>query len=366
MFATTNAAALYRPTGERQQRGSITSKVLDAGAVARFGSLHWQGDVGDESSLRFRLRSGLSPNPDRTWSAWSDESAPGKGRSGELRFPDFPRGRYVQWQAILAGEGLQDPSLTAVELSYLQENRKPKITELTVLEPGQVLVPSNFNPGNQTFEPNYPNRDGIFTTLGKGSDVDRTKTLWKLGYRTLQWKAEDPNGDDLEYGLWVRAADAEDAATWLRIEDELADAYLSFDSTVLPDGLYRFKLTASDGKSNPESQAITTERLSDVVAIDHSAPLVLGVSRRGSTLEVTVTDALSPLREAQVSVDAGGWAAATAADGLVDSRHEVLQVEAPEGAQAVLLRLGDAAFNSTTMDLLARLTLDAAERGDRR
>jgi hypothetical protein len=365
VFATTNAAALYRPTGQRERSGTVTSKVLDSGAVSRFGSLHWQGEVDGGAAVRFKVRTGLSPNPDRTWSAWTDESAPARGRGGELLFADLPRGRYVQWQATLEGGGSSDPALTAVELAYLQENRKPKITELTVLDPGQVLVPSNFNPGNQTFEPQHPNRDGIFTTLGKGEDTERTKTLWKLGYRTLQWKAEDPNGDQLEYALWVRAAGAADAAAWLEIESEIGDSYLSFDTTVLPDGLYRFKLVASDRKSNPEPEAAVAERISDAVVVDHSAPQVASVTRRGAALEVAVTDALSPLREAKVSVDAGGWVAVAAADGLVDSRNEVLVVNAPEGAQVVLLRLGDAAFNTTTVDLLA-LAVQGSAAGGRR
>jgi hypothetical protein len=357
-FATTNAAALYRPAGDRQRRGTVTSKVLDAGAVSRFGSLHWQGELPPGSSLSFRLRSGLSPNPDRTWSSWTAEQSAVGLRAGELALDGLPRGRYVQWQAILGGNG-SDPSLSAVELSYLQENRKPRITELTVLAPGEVLVPGNFNPGNQAFEPNHPNRDGIFTTLGKGDDSDRTKTLWKLGYRTLQWKAEDPNGDQLEYALAVRPAGATEDVPWLEIADQVEDSHLSFDSTVLPDGLYRFKLSASDRKSNPASgesaasKEAVAERVSDAVAVDHRPPAVSSVVRRGAVLEVEVTDALSPLRQAQVSVDAGGWVDVAAVDGLVDSRVERLRVEAPEDARVVLLRLGDAAFNATTIDLLA-------------
>jgi len=357
-FATTNAAAIYHPAGDRQPRGSVTSKVLDAGAIARFGSLHWQGEIPPGAELLFRLRTGLSPNPDRTWSPWTGERSaagvPGADRrSGELALDGVPGGRYVQWQAILTAGGGADPSLSAVELSYLQQNRKPTITELTVLDPGQILVPSNFNPGNQAFEPNHPNRDGIFTTLGKGDDNERTKTLWKLGYRTLQWKAEDPNDDQLEYRLSVRSANAAPDAPWLEIDDRIEDSYLSFDSTVLPDGLYRFKLTASDRRSNPGPDAEAAERTSEVVAIDHSAPVVGAVERRGGVLEVEVSDALSPIRQAQVSIDADGWVDVAALDGLVDSRRERLRVEAPEGAQVVLLRLGDAAFNATTVDLLS-------------
>ncbi len=56
-----------------------------------------------------------------------------------------------------------------------------------------------------------------------------------------------------------------------------------------------------------------------------------------------------------MSVDAGEWRPAPAADGLLDGRRETLELEVPEGARLVLLRVTDAAFNVTTFDLSDRL-----------
>jgi hypothetical protein len=244
-----------------------------------------------------------------------------------------------------------------VELSYRQENLKPRIDLLGALEPGQILVPANFNPSNQVYEPAHPNRDGIFTTPGGPADDEggRTKVLWKSGYRTLRWAATDPNEDELVYDLAFRPADADaDAAKkadWMKVAADLKEPYYSFDATVLPDGVYRFRLRASDRLANEPASALSAERVSDPVVIDHSPPVLDGVKRDGDQLRATVHDALSPLREAVYSLDASDWKPAQPADGLLDGRKEVLVVPAGTKGGLLLLRVTDAAYNVTTFNL---------------
>ncbi|HEX5758703.1 MAG TPA: hypothetical protein VF121_05875 [Thermoanaerobaculia bacterium] len=356
-FATTNAAAFYRLTAATEKTGTYTSGALDAGQVARFGSFRWRGEAPPGSGVRFAFRSGVSSEPDRTWSAWTE---PREGK--EVTLAGVPAGRYVQWRAdFRAVQGVSkladgaSPRLYGVELSYRQENLSPKIDSLTALDPGQILVPSNFNPSNQVFEPAHPNREGIFTTLEEsGREEDgRLKPLWKKGYRSLRWRAADPNGDELVYELSFRPLDAGGAAAgegWLPVAPELDEDWYSFDATVLPDGVYRFRLVASDRPSNEPDEAKTAERLSEPVVIDHSGPQ-LGAVDQGGSLQVTVTDELSPLREAVWSVDAGEWKTAEPEDGLLDGRSEVLHLDVPPGSRLVLLRVTDAAYNVVTFDL---------------
>ncbi len=350
VLATTNSAALYRTATGLEPKGVYTSKVLDAGSVSRFGTLSWQGRDPSGSRVGFQLRSGLSAEPDATWSEWS------AGREGrEVALDDVRAGRYLQWRAELTAGDQASPELVAVDISYLQSNREPRIKKVEVLAPGEVLVAANFNPSNQAFEPAHPNRDGIFTTLGKpaeSGDGARRKKLWKLGYRTLEWEAEDPNGDNLEYALSFRRVDGPER--WLEIAKELSDTQYGFDATVLPDGLYRFRLVASDQPSNPEGEARTGEKLTEVVTIDHSPPTLVAAERRGQQLEARVSDTWSPLREAVYSVDAKAWRPVEPVDGLVDGRTETLRLAVPEGATLVLLRLTDAASNVTTFDLSAQ------------
>jgi len=358
-FATTNAAALYRVTAETEKTGTYTSGVLDAGQVSRFGIFRWRGEAPGREALRFSFRSGLSAEPDRTWAAWATPEAGDDGQ--EISLADLPHGRYVQWRAELKASGSagKSPRLYGAELSYRQENLKPRIDLLSALEAGQIMVPANFNPSSQVYEPAHPNRDGIFTTPGAQADDDgRTKVLWKQGFRTLRWAATDPNDDTLVYDLSFRpAADDGVEDDWMKVVEDLKDPYYSFDSTVLPDGVYRFRLRAADRLANEPENALMAERVSDPVVNDHTPPILVEVKgevkREGDSLRIGVRDALSPLREVVYSVDAQEWKPAVAADGLVDGRSETVLI--PAGGKKkgglVLLRVTDAAYNVITFDL---------------
>ena len=65
-FVSTNAAAFFRPTGEARATGTYTSPTLDAGQTARFGMLHWDGELPRGAEVRYSFRSGLSADPDAT------------------------------------------------------------------------------------------------------------------------------------------------------------------------------------------------------------------------------------------------------------------------------------------------------------
>jgi hypothetical protein len=351
VFATTNAAALFRITRGTERSGTYTSPALDTEQAARFGTFSWLGEVPDGGSVRFSFRSGASAEPDRTWSSWSE---PREGK--EISLEDLPRGRFVQWRAELRGAGDGSPRIYETELSYRQENLRPKIGGIQALDPGQILVPANFNPTNQVYEPAHPNREGMFTSLGLASDDDtgggRNKLLWKLGYQTLRWTAADPNGDDLVYDLSFRPAEDE-KGEWLEMVKDLKEDHYSFDALSLPDGVYRFRLLVSDRPANDPDSAMVAERVSDPVVVDHAPPTLVKVEkdRDGKGLRVTVRDAASPLREAVLSVNAQEWTPVPTADGLLDGRTETLLVPPGKPGDLMLLRVTDAAHNVITFNL---------------
>lgn len=371
-FATTNAAALYRVTGGTEREGTYTSAALDGEQISRFGTFRWRGDVPRRAAVSFSFRSGISAEPDRTWSEWSPWTEPVRGpvAGGEVGLGELPRGRYAQWRARLsAGDGAS-PLVYGIELTYRQENLRPKIEQLAVLEPGRILVPASFNPSDQAFEPVSQTPEGVFRTLEPAPAGDgRLKSLWKPGYRSLTWDAEDDNGDEMVYGLAFQPAEAGEAGAggeggaggatttaagdgWLPMAADLADEHYVFDSTVLPDGIYRFRLVASDRPANTPGEALAAERVSEPVIVDHTPPVRLSSEPAGEgRLRVVVEDALSPLVQARLSTDAGEWADLVPEDGLLDGRRETFVVAVPAGARLVLLQVGDAAYNGITFDL---------------
>jgi len=350
-FATTNASALYRLSRDPVRAGRYTSPALDSGQIARFGTLRWHGSVPGDSHLSFSVRSGMSSSPDRTWTDWS--AAQG-GR--EISLGSLATGRYVQWRAFFEATRGQSPTLTEVTLSYAQENLPPIIVSFAALEPGQILVPANFNASQQVFESASPNRQGIFDTLVPTTppkDSQRLKTLWRQGYRTLQWKAEDPNDDALRFEILFRSEDSE--GDWMPVVEDLDESYYSFDSTSLPDGRYRFQLVAVDRSRGDDLELKRSEEISEPVVVDHSVPNVVAVDRRGASIEVQVEDSWNPIRMAEYSVDAAEWEPAPTKDGLLDGQRETLVLRIPESGRLMLLKVQDAAFNVITIDVSEKL-----------
>lgn len=346
-LATTNAAALYRVLAEKERSGVYTSPVLDAVQIAEFGTLHWRGESPRREGVRFAVRSGMSATPDRTWSAWSAASG-----GVEIALADVAPGRYLQFRLELESAS-PSPSVSEVVVSYRQKNLAPTISSLDVLSPGQVLVPANFNPASQVFEPVSPNREGIFTSLVPEIERDnqRLKPLWKRGYRTLQWEADDPNGDTLSYRLEFRPDDETEA--WFPIVEDHAETYFSFDATVLPDGVYRFRVTASDSAGNGDRESLETGRTSGPVAVDHTPPVLGRVTRDGSTLRFEVRDTLNALRQAEYSLDGREWRPAVPVDGLLDGRSESFELTIEGNARLVLFRAMDSFFNLASFNLTA-------------
>ena len=208
-------------------------------------------------------------------------------------------------------------------------------------------MPANFNPSNQAYEPMSPNKDGIFTTLSPARDRnERSKSLFKLGYRTLRWTVTDPNQDSLRYRLELRRGGDD----WLELVDGLDAEHWSFDSTVLPDGRYDFRLIANDAEGNTEAESLTAERVTEPVIVDQTPPEIVSAERQADRWVVVVRDALSPLRSAEVSIGAARWRDVATADGMLDGRSERLEIPVSD-AGLVILRVSDAAFNSRTVDL---------------
>jgi hypothetical protein len=120
---------------------------------------------------------------------------------------------------------------------------------------------------------------------------------------------------------------------------------------VLPDGVYRFRLTATDRAGNEDSEALEIARVTAPVTVDHTPPVLGKVTRDGSTIRLEVRDALNALRRAEYSLDGEEWVAAVPVDGLLDGRGESFSITVDPEVRLVLFRAMDSFFNLTTFTL---------------
>jgi hypothetical protein len=325
--------------------GEYVSPVKDTGRTSRYGAFRWDGDSPSGAKVEFAFRSGDSATPDATWSDWSpwEEGA----RSVPIQAPD---GRFLQWRARIESDGTRTARIRRTEAAYRNRNAAPVVESVLALEPTEVLARSGSG-GSNVFETSAPDEKGIFTGLEEPKSEGSPRKLYRKGYRTVQWKATDPDADTLSYDVEFRPSDG---SKWLVLRKDVRESSYSFDSTSLPDGDYVFRVTAADAESNP-GDAKTTLRESSPVRIDNSPPDIREGSRGEDLLEVTVVDAGSPLAEAEFSIDARKWTRVEAKDGLSDSPSETYVIRVPREARGgyLLVRVTDAARNVATESFTA-------------
>ena len=145
------------------------------------------------------------------------------------------------------------------------------------------------------------------------------------------------------------------------LKGDLHENAFTFDSDVLADGKYYFRVLASDREVNPPATAREADLTSAPVMIDNTPPVVtVGPVRRSGAaaeIEFEARDAASPLRRCEYSLDATGWVPLEAADGVIDSQQErfVLSLDKlTPGEHLVVIRVLDGANNAGLAKVLLR------------
>ncbi len=277
----------------------------DSGTASRWGSISWRVDLPAGCTLAFRTRSGNSAKPDRTWSEWSEPLTDPTGSR-----ISSPNARFIEWKAEMTGTNGATPLLNSVTLAYLPQNSPPVIQSINVIT---QAVPSSQAARTATaasIRRLQRDRHAIPETparLPPPAPPRRPLPRASTQQITVTWQAEDPDGDRLVYAVYFRG---EDETQWKLLKSASHDNTLTFDADVLADGKYYFRVTASDRESNPPSSARDAQLVSAPVMIDNTPPTIaLGAARYSAGaahIEWQASDAASPLRHCEYSLDAAG------------------------------------------------------------
>ncbi|HET9793751.1 MAG TPA: two-component regulator propeller domain-containing protein, partial [Thermoanaerobaculia bacterium] len=341
VLATDSPASAYRRLPAKE--GEFFSAIKDTGRMSRFGAFRTDASVPKGAGLTLAFRSGNSSSPDATWSAWSAPAAaasPGKIAA--------PPGRFLQWKAAFSAPAPdRSPVLSRVECAYQNDNARPRIDSVAVGTPGGESITAFTTASTD---------EGSAESIFASPDAKSPTRAEARGLLTVTWKASDPDGDDLVADVDFRPAGGN--GPWVPMRRGVRGNAFGFDSRLLPDGRYLFRVTASDRSGNPDDPKSDT-MVSDPILVDNSPPSISLVSasagKNGPVLRVRVTDALSPVAAAGWSVNAGPWMRAAADDGMTDSPDESYTISLqPENRGAyVLVRAVDAAGNTSSLSIVA-------------
>jgi hypothetical protein len=345
--ASSNQGKLFRFADEFVSEGSYESAVRDARFVASWGRVWWRG----RGQVELQTRTGNTERPDATWSEWS---APYRDPSGAG--VTSPRARFIQWRAVLRSTAQGgEARVEDVSIAYLPRNVAPEILSIQILPVGISLQSAVQIP----VDPNIEAAGLDPSVIGAAVQIPPRRTFLR-GAVSLQWQAEDRNGDQLEYAVFYRAVGEN---TFHVLKDNLRDNFYSLDGAALGDGRYVFKVVASDAPENSLGQALTGERVSEPVDVDGTPPVVRvsGDAQPAPEGRVRVRfqveDASGRVRRADVSVDSGEWRAVFPEDGIADSPRETYALELPlngAGEHIISLRAFDASGNLGSARIVVR------------
>lgn len=364
---TGNVAEVYAaapPSGRRE--GTYTSVVHDAKQLSRWGAIRWTAATPSGARLSIATRTGDVAEPDSTWSPWAAPAATGDGAQ-----ITSPPGRYIQYRVTIDGEGTVTPTLRDVAISYLPRNQAPRVAF-------QAPVGGERWAGKQTlkWEGSDPDKDTlsyeVYYSADAGAHWQSLPTDASGGATPQPAKVSvpDPTAAKGSIEAAVPLGSGPPSLATVRAELDkhpdlppaMRDAILSraqqvntdvtaassvtggsgsaagqkeanraFNTKLLPDGVYLFKVMASDRISNP-AEALTAEAVSEPVTICNSAPSVMlfkdsavvqngRLSVPGSVVQPRIT-----VSGVQYRVDGGDWVAAVPRDGLFDASSESFTV----------------------------------------
>jgi len=353
LAATGNMGKIYR-LGSSGNRGTYESPVFDAGSVARWGKLRWQGENG-AGAVAMRTRSGNSIRPDPTWSDWSEPL----GNAAGVQITS-PNARFLQYQAELSGTGAMVENVTA---AYLPQNNPPVVRSVSVVTTMTPASNALQRAGSTASAATSPYSVTVVDT-GDATPVSATGTPTQTLSRAVQqqlvisWQADDPDGDKLVYDVDFRG---EGEREWKSLKKDVHDTGLTIDSDALADGRYYFKVTASDREANAPAAAKEADLVSSPVLIDNTPPVVRiqSAARAGAGADITfdAQDSASALRRAEYAVDAGQWIPVAPVDGILDSPSEQFRLHidsVPAGEHLLVIRVVDSGGNTGLAKVLLR------------
>lgn len=323
LVSTANTGKVFRISHGDAPQGTYLSDVFDAGVFSQWGRAEVETGPGS-GSFDLYARVGNIENPERAWSDWK-KITPNVGSLG------VQPARFVQWKAVLH----PGADVSSVGIDYLPVNVAPVVEEITV-QPGARVVLNNLAEQAEHVAVNFPaaHQPGVMNfamPAGGGPLVG----LKDKAFVTVRWLAHDDNDDTLEYAVYYRGAREHN---WMLLKQHIHHDFLSFSSDLLPDGLYRIKVVASDAPSHNAGDGLTGDKVSDQFLIDTAPPVVSGMTAQmtGDRIhaQLIATDATSPISRAEYSVDAGPWQYIAPVGKISDSLTEKFDFNAPLRARA--------------------------------
>jgi hypothetical protein len=256
------------------KEGYFESSPFDTGNISIWGRPSVESVILPSTGISLFTRSGASDSTS-LWDEWQTAK--------DTIYSD--PNSFLQYRAVFFSDGKNTPLFKSVVIPYIQKNHAPRIEKI------------NFNVNNANFI-------------------------------RVSWDAYEEDKDLLFYNIYLSMREKE----WVKLNEKpLEENTFDIVKDNFPEGKYRIKIMADDSRSNPDHEAKTSFKTSDLFTIDNNPPAIgaLSIKKTGENTIVAgfdVTDSLSPLIEASYSLNGGKWIKFLPLNGMFDSKTEKFEV----------------------------------------
>lgn len=293
-----------------------TSKSIDLGLRAKFGRLSWSS----QGAVKLSTRAGNTQSPDDTWSPWSADMA----QPGEIASPSA---RFVQLRARF---GDDTATLSEVVLPFVTDNLRAVITKIDAKTASAQGIAAP---------------DAKLEASGGPITADPEHEV------KLEWNVDNPDKDPLRFRLEHQLMGTDAWYDILPPTEKLTKASYTWDTSALPEGHYRVRVSASDEIANPPESALRHELTSNVFIVDNTPPEVSGLAAAGGRrVRGTALDGVGPISRIEFSVaGSNDWVVVAPSDGIFDETSETFEFDAasvsPSGPALISVRVYDSENN---------------------
>jgi hypothetical protein len=350
LLGLANVGGIEAMSSGYASEGTLTSPVLDATQISRFGKIHLHGSLPAGTTLTLATRSGNVLDPSKAgWSKWSDEMP-----AVEYVQVPSPTARFMQYRLTLASKDSKaTPLVDEVDVAYQMPNLAPVVKSVKI-------------GGNVTAVPSLTIASAA-AALNTAATTPTAANAEANRIQTIAWEAEDANGDTLQYSLYFRSGSK---SPWILLKEKLTDTHFDWDTRTVADGRYEVKVVVSDQPSNPPHEGKTGTRVSNPVVIDNTPPVLGDVKSTVKGTAVTVAakavDRTSIVAAIDYAVDSNSdWQMVLPSNKMFDSPEESVEFTVKglsAGTHQITLRATDAKGNQAFETVLVTIDPATAER----
>ncbi|OXU14285.1 SMP-30/gluconolactonase/LRE family protein [Sedimentisphaera salicampi] len=303
--ATANPPRIIEFHDGLSSEGWWQSDTIDAKQPSKWGSVKLDGKIPEGCRIEFSARGTNVQNArEEDFTEWT------KPLSAQSEEPAIEGShRFLQLKLMLKGSENRSPKVNAAAVASVVRNIKPVVAAPMIK-----------------------------------SEEKKTEAVIAI-------PAKDENDDELIFSIDIQG---EDSDRWVNIEEDHKEKKFKWDTSTVPDGIYKLRVTASDRLSNGPENALESVSTETEYIVDNTPPVCSGqnVETKGTEGKVkfTLTDKYTVIGKVSYTLNSSDdWNTVIPDDLLADSKRESFTITLSgleKGDNILAVRYADEAGNS--------------------